>query len=484
VRTLNAFPRTVAAFDALPGGEQSLEHIIDLEQRWNDPRSLEVTDDGPDGACDFDVLLAGGGLSLFYGAYLAMKGQRVAIFDRGPIGRTHREWNASRAELTPLVASGLFRESEVDALVEASYDYGICRWFGGGTYPVRNVLDCVVAAQPLLDGLRSTAEKHGATLLPFHTLVGYATGKRGVLARLQGKDGVRALSGRVLLDGTGAASAHARFDLVCPTVGGVLADIPLGDAPDELDPRRGEILVTTEDIEEGRQHIWEGFPSHHDVLTTYLFYYDEPQRLPERPLLSLYERFFTTLPRYKRGAPRLIRPTYGYIPAYTRLRPMPASPRDHVLLVGDAAARHSPLTFCGFGAMLRSFQPVSDALLACLADDRLSQRALAQCWFEPPALQVMGGLTLMMAERPQHPRNPHDVNALLDAAFSTLHERGQEMYAAFVRDEIGFADFISFMNATAKKRPTIYDEVFAHLTKGELARWTLRLGGLSLRKWR
>jgi lycopene cyclase CruA len=198
--------------------------------------------------------------------------------------------------------------------------------------------------------------------------------------------------------------------------------------------------------------------------------------------MGLYERFFETLPRYKRGG-RLVRPTYGYIPAYTRLRPMPASPRDRVLLVGDAAARHSPLTFCGFGAMLRSFMPVSDALIACLDEERLSRRALEACWTEPPALRVMGGLTLMMAERPSHTRDPHDVNALLDAAFATLHERGQDTYAAFVRDEIGFADFVSFMTATAKKRPTIYDEVFAHLTKPELARWTMRLGGLGLRRW-
>jgi lycopene cyclase CruA len=261
----------------------------------------------------------------------------------------------------------------------------------------------------------------------------------------------------------------------------VFAEVPRGDAPDELDPGRGEILVTTEDIEDGRQHIWEGFPGPKDVLTTYLFYYDEPERLPARPLLSLYERFFATLPRYKRGAPRLVRPTYGYIPAYTRLRPMPAAPSDRVLLVGDAAARHSPLTFCGFGSMLRSFQPVSDALIACLGEDRLSRRALAACWNEPPALRVMGGLTLMMAERPDHVRHPHDINALLDRAFETLHELGQDTYAAFVRDQIGYTAFMRFMRRTAAKRPSIYDEVFAHLGKGEIARWMLQFATLRLR---
>ncbi len=477
------FPRTTDAFAQLDGGEAALAHVVDLEGRWNRPGSIEIRTDGPDGASpDFDVLLAGGGLSLFYGAYLAQRGVRVAIFDRGEIGVGHREWNASRRELRPLVESGLFTEDEASALIEVEYEAGICRWHGGGTYPVRNVLDCVIAAKPLLEALRARAVAAGATLLPRHALTGYARGPSGVEVRLAGPGGERRITGRVLLDGTGAASAHARFDLVCPTVGGVLADIPLGDAADELDPRLGEILVTTEDIEAGRQHIWEGFPGPRNVLTAYLFYYDEPQRLPRRPLLSLYERFFETLPRYKRGRPRMLRPTYGYIPAYSRLRPMPASPSDRVLLVGDAAARHSPLTFCGFGSMVRSFQGVADGLLSCLGEQRYSQRALAACWMEPPALRVMGGLTLMMAERPHHPRPPGDVNKLLDQAFGTLHEMGQETYAAFVRDEIGFREFIAFMQATAKKRPTIYAEVFAHLSKSEVARWSMQLAGLRFRK--
>ena len=480
------FPRTVDAFAAVPEGAAALAHVAELERRWNRVDAVTITSDGPDAGSTphFDVLLAGGGLSLFYGAYLARRGLRVAIFDRGEIGKTHREWNASRRELVPLVRSGLFSQAEVDALVEVEYREGICRWHGGGTYPVKHVLDCVIAAAPLLAGLRERAQAAGATLLPHHTLIGYGRGAGGVEVRLANGEVERRLTGRVLLDGTGAASPHARFDLVCPTVGGVLADLALGEADDELDPMRGEILVTTEDIEAGRQHIWEGFPGPGNVLTTYLFYYDEPHRLPARPLLSLYERFFETLPRYKRGPARLLRPTYGYIPAYTRLRPMPAAPSDRVLLVGDAASRHSPLTFCGFGSMLRSFERVSDALIACLAEDRLSRRSLAACWDEPPALRVMGGLTLMMAERPHHPRPAHDVNTLLDQAFATLHEMGQDVYAAFVRDEIGFREFVEFMQITAKKRPSMYGEVFAHLHRAEIARWTLRLGGLGFRRYR
>jgi lycopene cyclase CruA len=270
---------------------------------------------------------------------------------------------------------------------------------------------------------------------------------------------------------------------LCPTVGGVLAGLPVGEDAREVDPSVGEILVTTEDIEDDAQHIWEGFPGRDGAFTTYLFYYTEPARLGPHPLRALYERFFAVRERYKRGPATLRKATYGFIPAYSRLRPMPAA-KDRVLLVGDAAGRHSPLTFCGFGSMIRSFLPVADGVRACLAADRLDARALAGVWREPPGLQVMGGLTLMMVPGRRPSSDPAAVNQLLDAAFASLADLGDETYGAFVRDQIGFRDFLTFMRATARRRPGIFDEVFATLSKAEMARWSLQLGKLALQKWR
>jgi lycopene cyclase CruA len=480
------FPRTFETLSALPGGEQTIAHIDQLERGFLNRVKPTISDrGGPDAAAtpDFDVVLAGGGLSLIYGAYLARRGLKVAVFDRGVIGCGHREWNISKRELQPLSASGIFSVAEVEALITLSYRAGVCRWHGGGSYPVTGVLDCVVDAEKLLSTLRARAEQAGATLLDGHTFMGYRVGPGGVAIDLKGEREVT-LSARVLLDGMGASSPHASFDLCCPTVGGVLGGLEQGTDALAVDATLGEILVTTEGLEEGRQHIWEGFPSPGGRFTTYLFYYVEPAHLPAHPLWSLYERFFATLPRYKRGEAIVEKATYGFIPAYTRLRRMPAAPRDRVLLVGDAAGRHSPLTFCGFGSMIRSFLPVADALIDRLSSGRLDAGSLAAAWREPPGLQVMGGLTLMMVPgRDTGARDPSAVNALLDAAFRSLHELGDDTYGQFVRDEIGFRDFIRFMRRTARRHPTVYDEVFARLTPGEIARWTLRLARLGLTRW-
>jgi lycopene cyclase CruA len=473
------FPRTREQISA-----DTIEHLISLERAFarKEPITIEETG-GPDrgATVDYDVLLAGGGLSLVYAAYLARAGVKVAVFDRRKIGCGHREWNISRGELGPLAESGLFPEPE--KLIETEYREGIVRWHGGATHAVKGVLDCVIQAETLLDSLRAQAEAAGATLLDFHALAGYRVGEGGVSVQLRHEHTTVEISGRVLLDGTGAASPHAAFDLCCPTVGGVLTGLAEGNGPDEVDPSLGEILISTEDVEDGRQHIWEGFPAPGGRFTAYLFYYVEPKQLPEHPLLELYERFFATRARYKRGDARVEKPTYGFIPAYTRLRPMPAAPRDRVLLVGDAAGRHSPLTFCGFGSMVRSFLPVARALQQRLADDRLDRRSLASVWSEPAGLQVMGGLTLMMVPGRGAARDPADINRLLDAAFATLSEMGNDVYASFVRDQIGFKDFITFMRRTAKKRPTIYDEVFSVMDRSEIAKWSWRLMRLGFTQW-
>jgi lycopene cyclase CruA len=476
---------------------EALAHVRALEAGFSHRKqSVRVTDDGPArGVPDYDLVLAGGGLSLVYGAYLARAGLRVAVFDQRRVGAGHREWNISRRELVPLVASGLFTDEEVRRLVLLEYQRGIVHWHGGGVWPVREVLDCVVDAQGLLTRLRRLCADAGAEILDGHRLTAYHVGRAGVRIDLETPHGPEALTARLLVDGTGASSPHAAFDLCCPTVGGVLTGLDQGPALDQVDPQEGEILFSTEGVEENRQHIWEGFPGPDGRYTIYLFYYAEPDTLSDHPLLDLYERFFRLRPRYKRGDAKLEKATYGFIPAYTRLRPTPAAPSDRVVLVGDAAGRHSPLTFCGFGSMIRSFLPVADALRARLADDRLSRRALAQVWREPPGLRVMGGLTLMMippdgrgaagpARGEEEMRGPAEINRLLDAAFGTLADLGQDTYAAFVRDEIGARDFLRFMRATAKKRPTIYREVFSHLTPAEIATWSMQMVTLAATKRR
>jgi lycopene cyclase CruA len=69
------------------------------------------------------------------------------------------------------------------------------------------------------------------------------------------------------------------------------------------------------------------------------------------------------------------------------------------------------------------------------------------------------------------PRDPHALNALLDAAFGTLHEMGQEPFAALLRDEMNARDMVRFLQRTSVKFPGVYPAVFRVLGVRGVSRW-------------
>lgn len=461
------------------GGPELLERLewLDAERARPPVEAPSVLAPERGTGVDFDVVLAGGGLSLLFAPVLAGLGLKVGVFERGRAAVAHREWNISHPELRPLTDSGLFQPDEVESLIVARYAHGVCRWHGGGEYPVRGALDQAVDAGRLLSEVRRRAEARGVRFHEGHTLVGMSEGPDAVRLHFERAGGGRAyVTARLVLDARGVSSPHATADLLCPTVGGVLSGLREGTAPDELNPRVGDILVTTEGVEEGRQHIWEGFPGRPGEATVYLFYYAPAREVRgEHALLRLYGRFFERLGHYKRGEPRLLRPTFGYIPGWSRLVPPPRAPGRRVVLVGDAAARHSPLTYCGFGAMMRSFLPGARAIAAALHEGRTPGGSVVH---DTPLHAVTGGLALLMASPPREPALRDELNGLLDAAFAALHALGNGPYAALIKDGMTGTDFVRFLYLVARRRPRVYREVLALASHGPLAtaRW---LEGLS-----
>lgn len=443
-----------------------------LEQRFLSARKPAAAARlrGPDrgAALDCDVLLAGGGLSLLYAVALAARGFRVAVADPRGAGRSHREWNASAAELEAL------REviERPEELILARYDRGIVRFAGGREHTVRGVLDAAVDAQGLLDRLKARAVALGVTLLEGAAVGALVAGSGGVAAQT----GAGAITARLVLDGRGAASPLSRWDLVCPTVGGLLAGLA-------HDPDVGEILVTIDGARAGVQPIWESFPGRRGELTTYLFEYREPRGLEPRPLTALYLRFFESLPRYKPGEARLLKPAFGFIPAYSRLRPRPTAPMDRVLLVGDAAGRHSPLTFCGFGSALRSYAQVASRVARLLEDDRLDRRLLASCWTEPPSLAIHGAMALMMIDRGglDTARDPQAINRLLEAAFASLEAQGEPAFRAFLQDSAQPGSVVRMLRGTARALPQVYGAALRNLRPAELAALLARFASFAAR---
>lgn len=441
-------------------GDEAFERLTHLDRALGE-RHLDIPLRAPDrdATVDADVVFAGGGLSLLLAAEVARLGARVVVIERARAGAAHREWNASRAELEPLVTSGIFTEEELERAIVGRYDRGICAFHGHEPRVVRGVLDHAIDAGAVLTAARRACEQRGVTIIDGAAVDGIGAGKSAVRIAY----GWREICARVLVDARGASSPYATADLVCPTVGGVIRGL------EGVDPKTGEILVTTEDVDaSGRQHVWEGFPGREGEAAVYLFYYAAREAVPRGGLAALYDRFFGSLSSYKGGVADIVRPTFGYIPGWSRLTAAPRAPSPRVVLFGDAAARHSPLTFCGFGSMLRSFQPAARAITRALEKQLPPEGVLV----EEPIHAWTGALARVMASGSLR---GHSMNALLDDAFATLESMGNEAFAALLQDRMDAATFTTFLRRTAWRHPAVYREVLGSLGAAGSARWAARL---------
>jgi lycopene cyclase CruA len=430
---------------------ERIEHLDQARSQRAFDRQLAPPD--MNARIEADVVIAGGGLSLLVAAELARLGANV------------------------VVTSGIVTARELEELVVGRYREGICAFHGGAPRRVRGVLDRAVDAGPLLTRVRSVAEQRGVRFVDGASVDAVGTGEecvrvgwgRGVGAERGAERGE--IVARVLVDARGASSPYASADLVCPTVGGVLRGLTQGSGPREVDPEVGDILVTTEDVDAstGLQHVWEGFPGRAGDVTVYLFYYARAAKAPDGALAQLYARFFDTLGSYKEGDASMVRPTFGYIPGWSRLSPAPRAPSPRIVLVGDAAARHSPLTFCGFGSMLRSFRPVA----LSLAMDLDRGRAPAGDVVPEDAVHMWTGAlaTVMASGALGGPK----LNGLLDAAFGVLEEMGNDDFESLLKDRMSGRRFTEFLRLTGARHPIVYREVLRALGPVAAARWGVRL---------
>ena len=470
------YPLTVKYFQRIPNGEADLQRVYWWEQRWRaevqngqtqrDP--VVFTDPQGTGEPDWDLIVVGGALGSLYAAAMAGVGYRVALMERLPFGRMNREWNISRMELQTLVDMGLFTDAQVDGLILREYQDGFNKFFDAHS-PVKapvlhtpTVLNLAINAEKLLQLCGEKIRQAGGRIIDQCEFVRADVGSRGV--QVQGRlrtTGERvSLQGRLLVDGMGTASPIAQqlnqgraFDSVCPTVGAVISS---GFEPGVWDSAYGDILASHGDSSRGRQLIWELFPGPNTELTFYLFHYHQVH--PENPgsLLALYEDFFRILPEYRRcDLEQLVwkKATFGYIPGRFRGGPLPLVNR--VLLIGDAAAMQSPLSFTGFGSLVRNLPRLTDLSDTALRHDLLTGSDLAQI----RAYQGNAAITWLFSRGMMIPTGqilpPGQVNAMLNSFFEILAQEPPEVADAFIKDRAGWWDFNRMAVRAAWKNPRI-----------------------------
>lgn len=491
------YPQLVANFGSLTHREEALRRIWQLETAWQAAfethagrtpgREVIVRGAAPAALAaegDFDIIYMGGTFGLIHAAVMACRyGKRVLVFDSNAVGVTERDWNTSGDELRELERTGLFTPEEVESAVVNRYRAGFVKFHDAASRVkadplwMSGVLDVVVDSNKLLGMAAAKLNKtgpEGCALMGRLRFVRAYVEEQRVSVEVEDARGARKLfRAPLFIDTTGASSAVARqinegrsMTHVCPMVGTTARGFQRGQESNRVDFSVGEILVSTEDARDHRQLIWGGLAASpaRDEYTTYLFFHDTVASPADKSLLSLFERYFETLPGYKtRGAQwRVQKPVFGYVPSLQTQgwRSRKRVSADRVLLFGETVGLSSPLAFGGFGSHVRNLNRSTQLLQQVLDEGRADAESLSAVVSDESRISQAASLTELL--RPSARSHPPAVNETLNALTGALHHLDERVRRELFQDRLSFSALRSLLGQTVKLYPRIFARVREH----------------------
>ncbi len=417
------------------------------------------------GEVDWDVVICGGTLGIFIGSALARKGWRVALLERGSLRGRTQEWNISRPELEVFLELELLTPAELDRAIVTQYNPARISFLGSPELWVQDILNIGVDPIFLLETLKSRFLEFGGRLLENTAFAGATVHPDGV----EVKAASLSLKTRLMLDAMGHFSpvvSQARLgqrpDGVCLVVGTCAQGFP--------DNQTGDLLVSFTPLQRQCQYFWEAFPAQ-DGRTTYLFTYLDAHC--DRPSLeTLFEDYLRLLPEYQAVVPEQIqvqRALFGIFPCY-RQSPLKA-PWSRILPVGDSSGSHSPLSFGGFGAMIRHLKRLEAGIHAALEQDSLDKSALSLLQPYQPNLSVTWLFQRAMSVGIDQQVSPDQINQLLGTVFQAMQQLGDSVLRPFLQDVVQFSPLSQTLLRVGFKHPSLIAKVTAQVGPVALLNW-------------
>ncbi|MEO0374598.1 MAG: FAD-binding oxidoreductase [Cyanobacteria bacterium P01_A01_bin.17] len=457
----------------LPG--DYLTALAQTDQRWTNlrqnsypsiPQVVSQSQTSLD-TVDWDVVICGGTLGIIIGAALAQRGWRVALLERSVLQGRDQEWNVSRTEVETLVELGLLSAKQLEDAIATEFNPLRLQFHGGKEIWVRDVLNLGVNPVVLLESLKQKFLTAGGQLLeqtPFSSVVVHPNG-----IEVREQQGQSPLTTRLMLDVMGHGSpiaAQARNgqkpDGICLVVGTCAQGMPENNT--------GDLLVSNKPIQNHSQYFWEAFPAR-DGRTTYLFTYADLQ--PQRPNLEqLFADYFQALPSYQDielSQLQIQRALFGMFPSY-RQSPL-ALPWDRLLALGDSSGNQSPLSFGGFGAMMRHLSRLDAGIHEALTFDCLTQKDLAQLQPYQPNLSSTWLFQKSMRAPINNTGDPNAINHLLSVVFEAMENLGEPVLKPFLQDVVQFVPLSQALLQVSVRHPQLIPTILAQLGPVALAQW-------------
>jgi lycopene cyclase CruP len=443
-----------------------------VDRRWHDwrthpqPRPPQVVfqNSAVLGSTDWDVVICGGTLGILLGTALVQKGLRVAILERGELRGRSQEWNTSRHELKVLVELEVLTELALEEAIASTFNPNRIAFHGGPEFWVKDVLNVGVDPVYLLECLKQRFLDQGGKLFEHTAFEQVTVHPDGVWIQAG-----RTLTAKLMVDAMGHFSpivAQARTgqqpDAVCLVVGTCAKGIPAGTA--------GDLMVSLAPIEQGHQSFWEAFPAR-DGRTTYLFTYAD--FAPGQPSLEqLFEQYLHAMPAYQGvdiAALEVQRAMFGLFPSY-RQSPL-VLPWSRMLAVGDSSGCQSPLSFGGFGAMLRHLRRLSAGVQDALQCDALSVKDLALLQPYQPNLSVTWLFQRAMSVRANQTLKPNQINDLLSAVFQSMETLGDSVLRPFLQDVVQFGPLYRTLVQVSLQAPAMIPKILQQVGPSALLDW-------------
>ncbi|AFY31145.1 NAD(P)/FAD-dependent oxidoreductase [Calothrix sp. PCC 7507] len=425
----------------------------------------------PLGAVDWDVIICGGTLGILIGCALAVKGLRVTLMERGILRGREQEWNISRKELEVFVELDLLTEEELGRAIATEYNPARVSFQGGTEVWVKDVLNIGIDPVYLLDTLKTRFLAAGGDLLentPFSEVVIHPD---GVMVNNQFKT-------RLLIDAMGhlspitqQARQGQKPDALCLVVGSCAQGFP--------ENHTGDLLLSFTSLQNQCQYFWEAFPAR-DGRTTYLFTYMDahPQRLS---LEALFEEYLRLLPEYQGMELHQLkfqRALFGFFPTY-RQSPL-KTPWNRILPVGDSSGSQSPLSFGGFGAMVRHLKRLTFGIQEALQTEQLSSSALALLQPYQPSLTVTWLFQKAMSVGVNQQIAPDQINQLLSAVFQEMQQLGNPVLKPFLQDVVQFPALTQTLLKTGLAHPGLVAKIIPQVGLISLLDWMVHYGNLGV----
>ncbi len=425
----------------------------------------------PLGSVDWDVMISGGTLGILIGCALAVKGLRVALMERGMLRGREQEWNISRKELDVFVELDLLTVEELERAIATKYNPARVSFQGGTEVWVKDVLNIGIDPVYLLATLKTRFLAVGGNLLentPFSEAVIHPD---GVLVNNQ-------FTTRLFIDAMGhlspitqQARRGQKPDALCLVVGSCAQGFP--------ENHSGDLLLSFTSLQNQCQYFWEAFPAR-DGRTTYLFTYMDahPQRLS---LEALFEEYLRLLPEYQGMELHQLkfqRALFGFFPTY-RQSPL-KTPWNRILPVGDSSGSQSPLSFGGFGAMVRHLKRLTFGIQEALQTEQLSSSPLALLQPYQPSLTVTWLFQKAMSVSVNQQVAPDQINQLLSAVFQEMQQLGNPVLKPFLQDIVQFTALTQTLLKTGLAHPILIAKIIPQVGLISLLDWLVHYANLGV----